>query len=109
MITIKYFNSIRGFQLDITGHSGNAEAGKDIVCAGVSTLANTLVLAGLKAKRKGYISKFRYSQEIGKMHMELRYSQLNFLFETVEIIIEALHNMANGYPEFITIEKIKER
>lgn len=45
MTKIKYYSNKRGthFELLARGHSGYANSGSDIVCAGISTLTQTLV------------------------------------------------------------------
>lgn len=42
MIRIALRQDERSAQFIISGHAGYAESGKDIVCAGISTLTNTL-------------------------------------------------------------------
>lgn len=44
MTTIKYDIDDKGFRIEASGHSGYAEIGKDIVCAGISTLLQTLII-----------------------------------------------------------------
>lgn len=43
MIEIRYTESQDTFRLTMSGHAEYAEAGKDIVCAGASTLLFTLI------------------------------------------------------------------
>lgn len=43
MTEITYYTDGREFSIESRGHSGYAESGKDIVCAGISTLLQTLI------------------------------------------------------------------
>ena len=44
MTEITYINNLNEFTLKVEGHSNYAESGKDIACAGVSTLVVTLAI-----------------------------------------------------------------
>lgn len=44
MTRIEYRYSKDSFALDVSGHSGYAHAGDDIVCAGISALVQTLAI-----------------------------------------------------------------
>ena len=94
--------------LEIYGHAQYAEYGKDIVCAGVSALAETAVLglekiAGIKPKLKkqeGYfvlrLPKNMSSEEALKASLIL------------ETIFLGLEDIAKSYPSNIQTEKIEE-
>lgn len=44
MTTVTYEITKDGFRIECEGHSNYAETGKDIVCAGISTLIQTLIV-----------------------------------------------------------------
>ena len=72
-----------------TGHSNYAEDGKDIVCAAVSTLMQTLELCGKSVKRKGY------------MRVETKDKYGMFL------IANGLKLIADEYPKYVEIKGCK--
>ena len=103
MTEISFKNDIRAFTLDVKGHAGYDEPGRDIVCAGISTLTSELLLAGIKANRKGTIRKFEYRAEEGDIHISWKYTNLSFLYDTVEIVMECLQHIAEQYPENVKL------
>ena len=86
------------------GHAGYAEYGKDIVCAGVSALMQTLRPALLE---RG-IRNTMYMITTGESRMEVkadpeceeRYPCL-VVFETV---LAGLKEIARAYPDYVTIK-----
>ena len=106
MTQILYTNNIHGFSLSAEGHADYGEHGKDIVCAGISTLTSLLLNAGLKANRKGFIRRFQYTAAAGNIHISWRYSKLYSLYDTVELVLDGLKEIAEQYPENVQITKI---
>jgi len=92
--------------VEISGHTGYSESGSDIVCAAISTLAQSTLLGlkkvvGLKIKeikneKKGYLS-FR----LPEIMSETQEVQAYCLTDTFE---ESLKDLVSGYPEFIQME-----
>jgi len=72
-----------------TGHSNFAEDGKDIICASVSALMQTLELCGNSLKRKGY------------MRVETKDKYGMFL------IANGLKLIAEAYPKYVEIKGCK--
>ena len=96
MIEITYTKIKDGFTLDITGHAGSNEPGKDLVCCAVSTLFFTL------ANRIGGISdEPSVSYKAGEGHIEARGKDTLEPFET---ILTGLTTLSGQYPEYITIK-----
>ena len=67
MITVKVWDSV----ITVKGHSGYADHGKDIVCAGVSTLAQTLI------KSIDSLTDDDISYSIRPGNIEIRYTHLS--------------------------------
>ena len=76
----------------VTGHADYAEHGKDIVCAGVSALVQTLEMyaighGGKSVHRPGYA----------------RIDNINGSGEVFSCIAEGLRRMTESYPEFMCL------
>ena len=95
MIVVNRANS----NIKITGHAGYAEPGKDIVCAGVSTLVQTLI-ASLDMLTPGALE----STEIKPGYVEIKCSNLSehgkMLVDSFFIGVEMI---AHEYPEHVRI------
>lgn len=90
--------------LEGRGHAGFAERGKDVVCAAVSVLFETL---GEGLKRFGFSPRMRRSAEGGFYRVELsaeeassREAQLAF-----ELISVGLEGVAAAYPNHVRLEE----
>lgn len=85
---------------EINGHAGYAEPGKDIVCAGVSTLVQTLI-ASLDMLTPGALE----STEIKPGYTEIKYINLS---EHAKILVDSffigVNLIANKYPENVKIK-----
>lgn len=112
MITVKVLQGrtgIRGYK--IKGHAGFAEEGQDIVCAGVSVLAQTAII-GLEQFLPG---KFLY--KIGRsgslecrLHSDLTPQQDHDAQVILVTMLQGLEAMRQEYGEFIEIalQEVKE-
>lgn len=82
--------------VEISGHSGTAEAGKDIVCAGVSALANTAasLMWDEPTVRDGYLL--------------IRYRNSD-IFEScyINFMMAGLRQIADEYPDAVTIDDLR--
>ena len=96
MITIKYTDK----RIKIRGHANYAEIGKDIVCAGVSALLQTLI----QSVETLTDDEIKYSMSPGKADIEFRNlsgqskTLLNSFFIGVELI-------AYEYPENVKLDQ----
>ena len=85
--------------IKITGHAGYAEPGKDIVCAGVSTLVQTLI-ASLDMLTPGALE----STEIKPGYVEIKHRNLS---EHAKMLVDSLfigvNLIADEYPEHVKI------
>ena len=96
MIVVNRANS----NIKITGHAGYAEPGKDIVCAGVSTLVQNLI-ASLDMLTPGALE----STEIKPGYTEIKYINLS---KHAKMLIDSffigVNLIANEYPENVKIK-----
>lgn len=83
MITIKVTSN----SIEATGHANYAEHGKDIVCAAVSVLMQTLELRGKATKQSGSM----------KIYTEDK--------EALKLITEGLKQIEYNYPDYVEVIK----
>ncbi len=88
------------------GHTGYAEAGQDLVCAGVSSILQTAVLGleeYLKLKTKVEIEK-------EKGYLSCQLERDIFLNREIDAILETmvlgLRAMEREYPEYLRVEEV---
>ena len=91
--------------IKVTGHANSAEYGRDLVCAGVSTVGigilNTL-------DKKGYLtSSIDYEMNEGFMNIEVTdwNKEIQLILETFEI---SLMTIEESYPDYIKIRRMEE-
>lgn len=94
--------------LEISGHAEYAEYGKDIVCAGVSALAETAVL-GLKhvACVKPIVGK-KQGNFVIKLPKDMTAKESAKAAIILETIFLGLEDISKSYPSNITTEIIEE-
>lgn len=82
----------RSFELEVMGHSGYAPKGEDIVCAGVSTLVQTLLVSveGIHKIKNGYV----YISATGDKEIEL-----------FKFVITGLRMLEEAYPNHIRLDE----
>lgn len=91
----------------ITGHAYSDEPGKDLVCAAVSTLAQTLVNA---VESIGGIHEKSIHLVIDSGHLEIKLQnddlsdEIDLIFRTIRVGIEGIEST---YPKYVKL-KIKE-
>ena len=91
--------SVRKDRIEINGHAGYAEIGKDIVCAGVTTLTQTLIrsMQGLTRDEIKY--------EVSPGRADIHYGNLS---EEGKLLVDSffigLCLIADEFPEYIRIE-----
>lgn len=96
-VTIKYINEKFEY-LKVVGHANSAEIGKDLVCAGVSSIV------------VGGINNLDYSNyNIKVMEGNTEITRINSITDHDEIVIETmikqLETIAESYPKNIKIIK----
>lgn len=86
--------------LSIRGHAHYAEIGKDIVCAAVSTLAQTLIysIEELTADKIKYVSKPGW--------VEIEHGELS---EAAQLLVNSFfvggQMIANNYPAYVRVDQ----
>ena len=87
----------------LEGHAGFKEAGKDIVCAGISALACTLINCLENLKEKERVEEFEYIEKDGMLKVTFTGDSTELLatLETIEI---GFMMMAENYPKNILYE-----
>lgn len=110
MIKVKvYVDPFDGYRsIEISGHAGYDEYGKDIVCAAVSALAQTIALglekvAGIKAKIKKKDGYFLLNMP--KSLPDEKADKANVIIETFILGIE---DISESYPSNIQVDVIEE-
>ena len=100
MITIQFTDT----SLHISGHAGCGPAGQDIVCAGVSTLYNTVVLNLLALSEEG-VCAVAYDPAPGKAWVAatpVRWQEAT-VKNVFHVIGIGLRAMAEQYSQYLTI------
>ena len=88
------------FYLECNGHSGYAESGSDIVCAGVSVLCYALEKWCLENMDKIY----NHSVKIKDGYFDIAFSGYEEAETAYECILGGLKLIANEYPKFVKVE-----
>lgn len=95
------------YSLKVTGHAYSAEPGKDLVCAAVSVLAQTVANA---IEQIGKVPEKSMNLKISNGHLSLsieqayRSERTNIIFETFIVGIEGIEGT---YPEYVKL-RMKE-
>ena len=103
MIDINIKSSNNLYDITLSGHANYAPAGKDIVCAAVSVLIETLIA---ETDGKPFISHFTHETKPDKTRICFEYNP--FITETAAVIhcIETgLKGVAQAYPDNVKITK----
>ena len=106
MIKIEIFKNrdgkISGYE--VTGHSGTAARGKDIVCAGVSSLAQTALLGiGEYLHRE-----VEYSVASGKLCMKLKGAPDDLTEAVLQTMLLGLMEIEKLSPRVVRIKRVQE-
>ncbi|MBR2589929.1 MAG: ribosomal-processing cysteine protease Prp [Clostridia bacterium] len=108
MTQITYTNTPAYFSIEFRGHAGFAEAGKDIVCAAVSMLANELIFACEKAERNGEITALHREQDSALVRLHFFYTRAQSIGDIVELILECLQALETQYRAYVRVKKSDE-
>ena len=86
--------------IKISGHSGYAEIGSDIVCASISSICVTTVNAIVRYNENALL----YTDSDGLLEMGIMLHD-KFIDMLVENMIDLLDNLSSQYPENVKIMK----
>jgi len=103
MIKIKIFRQTEGkvSGFSVSGHSGTAEYGKDIVCAAVSTLAQTALLGVGKHLHRS----LEYKVASGDLYMKLKDEPDDLTEAILETMILGFLEIENINPQSVRISE----
>ena len=93
---------ISGFQ--VTGHSGTAARGKDIICAGVSSLAQTALLGVGEYLHR----EVDYSVASGKLWMRLKGAPDDLTEAILQTMLLGLSEIGKTSPKAVRIHRVQE-
>ena len=100
VVIFKSKSHILGFE--ISGHSGYAEEGSDIVCSAISSISQ-MVVVGIKD-----VLKIGAFVEISNGYLKLNLSQKDAENESVSVLLKAFENSARGivkeYGNYVKME-----
>ena len=99
MTVIRIDDTPEEYSLEVKGHSGYAQAGQDIVCAGVSTLTFTL----MQILHDNNVLEYNCLQDDGYIFLSFAKRFGNELEEALNVINTGFSMMANSYPEYVSI------
>lgn len=102
MITIKLESNLNRRKVVIDGHADFAEAGKDIVCAGVSTLAQTYYTFLEEMKSYGRVHICSCYVKEGHFELECIVSS-GWTMAAYDMLKCGLEGIADAYPQFVQI------
>lgn len=110
MILAKFYAAADGsLHMKASGHAGAAPKGQDLVCAGVSTLAEALALAVERLYHQGMLRRcpkvelYEGNAEIIAQPKPTFRTEAAMVFWTVENGMAAL---AESFPENVTLEEV---
>lgn len=90
--------SVREDGITLSGHAGYAEAGKDIVCAGVTTLVQTLI------KSISDLTEDKIEYDISPGRADIKYGNLSEVSKAlVDSFFIGICLIANDFPENVRI------
>lgn len=93
MTEVKHYSDDHKFILEIRGHSGYAESGKDIVCAAVSTLMYALA---------SYVSKSKCESKVN-IRNGYAYISCKGAMEAYKTVMEGYNMLSESYPENVQL------
>ncbi len=90
--------SVRKDGIKVSGHSGYAESGKDIVCAGVTALTQTFV------RSVAALTEDEIEHEVSPGRAEIRYGNLSEKSKTlVDSFFIGIGMIASDFPDYVRI------
>ena len=99
-VTVKRDQNKRIRVLSLSGHSGYAESGKDVVCSAVSAVAQT-ALMGLMH----YYKDISYERDEKKGYLSFSVPQGEEAQVIVETAVIGIKDIASGYGPFVKVEE----
>lgn len=85
--------------IEVKGHAGANEIGKDVVCAAVSTLCLTTVRAMNQIQASGF------EGTLGKGYAHIRCKRVKANKAYIHTILSGFVMLSEMYPQYITLDK----
>lgn len=94
-----------GLTIEAVGHSGYGEKGKDVVCAGVSTLIFTTYYYLRKLQDVGYIGHLEKSEADGEVSISARCAEggQKYMRTALDMALTGFEMLAENFPQYVTI------
>lgn len=104
MTTIKIKNG-EITKISITGHA-DYDPGNDIVCAGISTLAYTMLNYLRQAEKNHWISGYSYREGPGDIRMEFKthWMCVREITTTIDMFRTGMEMLESQYPDNVRVE-----
>lgn len=109
MITIKTESEDGRYRIELEGHAGYAEIGRDIVCAGISTLYYTMLNRMIEVQEQTLSAYVSYNgvPEMDRSYIEVIYDdviapEMRIIWDTLMV---GFRMMADQYSRWV---KLKE-
>ena len=108
MVTITYYEHKGRYAIKAYGHACYAEPGRDIVCAGVSVLLQSLGMYLEATEGEGF-RILENKQEPGDINVEVLIEDSNndVIPNLFYMTISGLEAISNSYPAYVKIEGLK--
>ena len=105
MVNVKM--NLETLEIQIDGHAGGGPHGEDLVCCGVSTLAETLLIYMEKLMRDGLLADLK--EEVKSGHVYLHPQPYGWSMEKVVTAIDVIRNgfkaLAEQFSKYVTYEE----
>lgn len=108
MVTITFYEHKGRYAIKAQGHAYYAEPGRDIVCAGVTVLLQSLSMYLEATEGEGF-RILENKQELGDNNIEVILEDKNndVIPNLFYMTISGLESIANTYPNYVKIEGLK--
>jgi uncharacterized protein len=100
MIIVKVIKKEHKFETIVTGHSGYAKAGRDIVCASVSSIVQSTVI-GLEK-----VLKLDAQVQSSDGYLRFIVDENSDTTLLVKTMVESIKDIANQYPKNVKMEEL---
>lgn len=100
-----------GFFIDAAGHSGFGERGKDVVCAGISTLIFTVYYYLRRMRDEGYIAHLEKREADGFVSISARCAEggQKLTEAAYRMALTGFEILAENYPQYVTLIKKEKK
>lgn len=107
MTKIKWSGTVDTFNISVSGHTGYDKNGKDIVCAGISTISCMLLNELKRMKTRGRILKLKTETKDGYFSADCAFD-IKKAYEcrqVIDVLLRGYEGIAETYPGYIEIER----